>query len=137
MTFAARTHWDAPLAADVVAATYSNSAPSGSTTSIQFQSNGDVVVSDEFGNSVRYQWKIGGGEGADYEVRWTNTSGTLSTGTAGTWLSLSSNRQFLVLFNGTGVKSCTGTVEIRMAAAPNTVFDSASITITAVGENPA
>jgi len=136
MTFAARSHWDAPLAANVVAASYSNSDISGSTCSIEFRADGTVVVTDSAGTSVRYSWKTGGGSSGDYRIRWTNVTGTLSFGTAGTWQTLDTTRTYGVLFNGTGIKSCTGTVEIQAAAAPNTPLDSANISLQAVGEDP-
>jgi hypothetical protein len=133
MTFAARQHTDAALAADVQGDIYRNSDVGGSTTQISFKSNGDVEVSDENGITIPYRWKTGGGSASDYEIRWTNTSGTLSAGQAGIWETLGITQSYYVLFSGTGLKSCTGTVEIRMAAAPNTVLDSASITLTAAG----
>jgi hypothetical protein len=76
------------------------------------------------------QWLLGGTV-AEMECRWTNTSGTLSSGTAGSWLPCSSNQEFSVAYtpNTPGSTACTGTLEIRMAASPNTVLASASYSL--------
>jgi hypothetical protein len=137
MTFAARTHWDSPLGATVIVASYLNTAVLGSTCQIQFRTNGDVYVEDENGAFVRYQWKIGGGAGGDYQVRWQNTAGTLSFGTAGVYHRLDVDRTYGVLFDGIGAKQCNGVVTIQEFAAPNTQLASASVTLRAVGTSDA
>ena len=63
-----------------------------------------------------------------YECRVTVTSGTLSTGTAGSWLALTSNREWTVFRNTSGSKACTFTVEIRQGV---TTLASCTVTITA------
>jgi len=137
MTFAARQHTDAALAATVVVASYLNTAVNGSTCQIQFRADGTVWVEDELGLTQRYIWKTGGGESGDYQVRWQNTAGTLSFGTAGSYLRLNVDRVFGVLFDGVGAKQCNGVVTIQQFAAPNTQLASASVSLRAVGENPA
>lgn len=136
MTFAARQHADAALAAVLVGATYDNSDIGGSTCSIEFRADGSVFVTDLSGASVRYQWKTGGGGSGEYRIRWTNVTGTLSFGTAGAWQTLDTTRTYGVQFIGTGIKSCTGTVEIQSTAAPNTPLATATIQVRAVGEDP-
>lgn len=66
--------------------------------------------------------------GAAYEVRATLVpySGTLSAGTTGSWLVLSSTRSWSVTAATTGSADASITVEIRLAAS-GTVLDSASI----------
>jgi len=54
-----------------------------------------------------------GGVAADYEARWTNVSGTLTAGTAGSWQVLSTTREWNVQRSVLGVKACQGTLEIR------------------------
>lgn len=51
-----------------------------------------------------------------FEIRWDNLSGTLSTGTAGSWLPLSSDQTFGVTRTTLGNKTCVGTCSIRVAA---------------------
>lgn len=75
------------------------------------------------------EWQPSGSVSA-YEVRWTNTSGTPSSGTTGSWLNLGTTRSWTVNQAVAGTKSCTGTVEIRDATT-GIVLASASITITA------
>lgn len=81
-------------------------------------------------------WLTGGGTGSDYEVRLTTVSGTAPLGTKNVWLSLSSNNIWSLTEanNGNFSKSFDGTLEIRMAASPNTVFDSASVSMDVIVE---
>ena len=64
-----------------------------------------------------------------FEVRVTMTSGTLSAGTSGSWLALTSDRDFSVSMATNGTKAATFTVEIRYAS--GAVVASATITLTA------
>jgi len=142
MTFAARQHTDTqdaspPLGATVVVASYEDIGLGSALCSITFQADGNVRVVDESGSSIRYAWKTGGGTGGDYQVRWQNIAGTLSFGTAGSYLRLNVDRVFGVLFDGVGAKQCNGVVTIQQFAAPNTQLASASVSLRAVGENPA
>ena len=81
-------------------------------------------------------WLTGGGTGSDYEVRLTTVSGTAPLGTLGAWLALSGNQTWSLTEtrNGFYSKSFSGTLEIRMAASPNTVFDSASVSMDVIVE---
>lgn len=63
-----------------------------------------------------------------YEIRATATSGTVSTGTVGSWLALSSTRTWTVSRGSVGSKACTLTIEIRTEGV--TVY-SGSITLRA------
>ena len=67
--------------------------------------------------------------GAGYECKVTIALGTLSSGTSGSWLALSSTRTWEVSASST-TKSCTFTVEIRDAASL-VVLASAVITLNA------
>ena len=81
-------------------------------------------------------WR-GGGTSAEYEARFTVTSGALSSGTAGSWLNLGTSRSWARNENRDGIyfeSICTGTLEIRTAAAPNTILSSTAVTLTAVVE---
>lgn len=70
---------------------------------------------------------------SSYYARWTNTSGTLSSGTAGSWQQLNANREWSVTFtdDGGGSKACTGTLEIAADASGSTILATATITLTA------
>lgn len=56
------------------------------------------------------------GIGSAYEIRWTVVSGTLSTGTTGTWQSLSGGIVYGRNRVGLGAAQAIGTVEIRDAS---------------------
>ena len=68
--------------------------------------------------------------GAAYEVRATEVSGTVSTGTVGSWLALSSTRTWTRARVVAGSDSVVLTIEIRLAAS-GAVLDSATVTLTA------
>ena len=108
------------------------SFPSSSTADIELQSDGDIVgEGTQFGGGALGEWITPrSAAGGNYEARWTNTSGTLSSGTAGTWQALSTTRNYSVSQTGVGFKTCTGTLEIRRTVG-GAVLDSKSVTLTA------
>jgi hypothetical protein len=63
-----------------------------------------------------------------YEVRATLNSGTLTSGTTGSWLALSTTREWTVERTLNGISSANLTIEIRRGT---TVLDSATVTLTA------
>lgn len=75
------------------------------------------------------QWLLGG-SAADYDARWTTTSGTLSGGNNGVWENLGSTRQWTRNRTVAGTATCTGTLEIRPAGGGATLA-SATIDLTA------
>jgi hypothetical protein len=88
--------------------------PADATVDLTFNSNG-TVTTDGNGASHPPRWLNGSSDGSGYEIRVTPTSGTFSSGTVNTWLSLASNRNWSVVRTTFGTKSCTATVEIRNA----------------------
>lgn len=75
---------------------------------------GDIIAeTTAVGSYDNGDWldpKSGMGE---FSVRWTNTSGTINVGTAGSWQALTANRTFgCTIGSGSGTKSATGTLEI-------------------------
>lgn len=117
------------LSAFIQAATYyrENSSP----CTITFKSDGTVWV-NEGTNTYRYTWKTGSGTGSDYEIRVTPTGGSpggFSSGSTGTWLSLSSNRAWTRGSSTSGgLLTVIATYEIRDATSL-VVLASASITL--------
>lgn len=67
-----------------------------------------------------------------YEVRATTISGTLTSGTTGSWTSLNTDQTWTVsrIVNIAGVNDWVGTIEIRDAVSL-TVLDSTQLTLTA------
>lgn len=124
------------LAASVPAGAYTRTevSPTDSTCNFQFSSDGTWIVTDDFGSTG--SWETGTGTGADYWIRWTTTSGALTTGTAGSWLQLSTSRVFgkTRTLNGAGTDSVTGTVEIATDAAGANIIATGSITLNATVE---
>ena len=137
MSFAARRLGSAGtgLAATLVGESYYDVviSPTNAVAGVKVDADGSVYSLIGASYALRYVWKTGGGVVADYECRWTNTSGTLSAGTAGSWLALSGDREFSVTYtvDGAGSKSCTGTLEIR-SASDLSVLASASVALSAV-----
>lgn len=75
------------------------------------------------------QWLALGSAG-DYECFVTVNSGTLTLGTSGSWLALSSSCEWYVSQATVGVKTANITVQIRRASS-GTVLDSATIDLEA------
>lgn len=101
-------------------------SPSSSTAFFELQSDGDTLTSMGAGSD----WLIGSTTGSNYECRATLVSGTLSSGTTGSWIALSSDRRWTVTRSSLGIKPCTFTLEIGLAGA-NIALATAEITITA------
>lgn len=66
----------------------------------------------------------------NYEAKVTVTSGALTSGTTGSWVSLGSSKSWDLSISAGGYDQCVFTVEIRLASS-GVVLDSATITLTA------
>lgn len=82
-----------------------------------------------------YTWKASGTEATQYQARFSVTDGTLSGGSATeSWTTISSPLTWYVNATTTFAevtKTCTGSLQIRTTAAPNTVLATCSVTLTA------
>ncbi len=77
-----------------------------------------------------YQWKSPSASASDYDVRFTLNSGTLNSGTTGSWLQLSTTRVITGVRTppqGAGTSSQNVTVEIRLHAGPFTVLATGTV----------
>lgn len=73
-----------------------------------------------------------GGVSSGFQVQATKTSGDTPTGSAlGSWLAASTTRGWSLTAADGESKACTLSVSIRDSASPNTVRDTATITISA------
>lgn len=99
------------------------------TGTCYFKLKADGTVEDSEFNSYPGEW-LTAGVPEDAECRATVTSGSLSSGTTGTWLALSADRTWQVNRFTDGSKNCVFTLEIRRAS-DGTVLATASISITA------
>lgn len=86
--------------------------------SLSIQSDGDLVeFTSLLGTSDVGDWITPkAAAGSSYEVRVTVNSGSLSSGTSGSWLSLGLTRTWSVAVSGGGEASANITIEIRKAS---------------------
>lgn len=68
--------------------------------------------------------------GANYEVRATELSGSVTSGTIGSWEALDTTRTWTLTRTAVGTANCTLTIEIRLASS-GAVLDTATITLEA------
>lgn len=110
-------------------------SPTNARASFQLQSDGDVAritVSTGGGGTVDVgDWITpAAAAGANYEVQATVNSGSLTSGTTGSWLALSSTRTWALDQTSVGSSSCELLIEIRLASTGG-VLDSAVVTLDA------
>jgi hypothetical protein len=109
-------------------------SPTNSTVSFTVRSNGQITTVATGTNNGT--WLLAG-QAADYEIRYTKTSGVVSGGdSTNTWLNLATTRSWNVTetTNGYATEECGGTLEIRMASSPQTVLHSFSLSMEAIVE---
>jgi len=110
---------------------------SSTTATLRLDADGDIMGSNGAGTSVtsdRGDWiNPKSAAGGAYECRVTVTSGTLTSGTSGSWQALSSDRSWAVTQASIGNKTCVFTLEIREVANTSNVV-SATITLSATYE---
>jgi hypothetical protein len=113
--------------------------PADASAYIEVYSNGTYYTSGVGAGTSTW---MGGGTGADYEARWTPDPLTGSTYVAltsssgtGSWLSLGTSRIWQLDNTSVDSRVARGTLEVRMAAAPNTVLSTTVVTLTATVEN--
>jgi hypothetical protein len=101
------------------------------TYSLEF--DGDVIsITTDFGSVDEGDWvtpKSAAGSTNTYQVLATVTSGSLSSGTAGTWLALSTTRSWTKTQASAGSSECVLTIQIRKGT--GSVLTSATITLSA------
>lgn len=91
---------------------------SGASAGFRLENDGDIILPISTGSLDDGDWIVPrSAAGAAYECRATMSSGTAPTGTFGSWLALSLDREWNLL-NAGGVSTLTSifTVEIRLAA---------------------
>lgn len=111
--------------------TIGSSGAGSQSASYTLESDGDVVATTTlFGSSDQGDWiDPKAAAPGTYEARVTVTSGSLSSGTTGTWLALTSNRTWTVTRDTVGTSTCVFTVEIRKGS--GSTLASATITLEA------
>lgn len=102
-------------------------SPSTSTASFTLNSAGTYTCLGSI-KPADGTWLKGIGVGADYEARLTVVSGSFTTGTVGSWLSLGTSRQWTFSQISVGTGSAAGTLEIRDPSS-GFVFTSCNLTL--------
>ena len=110
----------------------SDSAAGTATAGYTINSNGRVQ--DQA--STLESWLLGSGTNSNYEVRATVDSGTLTSGTTGSWLNCGTSRSWSKSNSAmnNSVVTCVLTIEIRLASS-GVVQDSATVTLSAESDN--
>lgn len=109
--------------------------PSSAGVTMSFNPNGTITyaINDAVANGpLNDRWNTGSGEGGNYWIKRTLTSGTLTDDPGSGVLALTSTRNFGVVRNAPpGTKTCTATYEIFSDAGGTVQVAAASITLTA------
>lgn len=106
-------------------------SPTNATVQYQLTNAGVTNTINQGGTTSQGNWVTpAGAAGANYEVRASIVSGSLTSGTTGSWLALSSTRTWALTQSSIGSSTCVLTIEIRNATSL-AVLDSATITLTA------
>lgn len=104
------------------------------SASVGYQINADAGVYTKVGIAGSYAlvetWCTPTTDASNFEVLATVTTGSLSSGTAGSWLALSSTRSWTRDASAGNSELCVFTVDIRRIGT-GTILDSATITLTA------
>ena len=110
-----------------------NSSPGTAIAQFQLLNTGEAIgtstPSGFGGGSYLPEWGSGL-VGANYDCRFTLTSGTVTTGTTGTWLNLGTSRSWTRNRTAPGIHTVIGTMEIRDASTL-AVLATATIDLTA------
>lgn len=108
-------------------------SPTNAAASYALVNDGDIDATQGTNTPLDVgDWISPKGSASDfYEARATVTSGSLTSGTAGSWLPLGTTRTWTKTATpGTGVQTCVFTLEIRRAS-DSVVVDTATITLQA------
>ena len=108
-------------------------AGTAATAKYELQSDGDIYRSSANANPDVYvgDWiEPRASAGGGYECKVTINTGSLTTGTSGSWLALSSTRTWTIVQGSMGSGNVNFTVEIRQVGS-STTLDSAIIDLTA------
>lgn len=97
------------------------------------QSSGDIQRTNNTTNTDIGDWVTPKSAASNYECRATLVSGTLTSGTTGTWLALTSNRSWSCEQSLTGTEAATVSIELRKVGTA-TVLDTATIQLEATWE---
>ena len=107
------------------------------TASLSVNADGSIGGADYF-DPGSWITPVGGSYGSSYWVRVDITSGSVTTGTTGSRVALTSGATWTVVTTGAGLirfKAATGTIEIWNAAAAGTLMASGTFSLSATVDN--
>lgn len=107
---------------------YASGGLASATTGYQLTSGGQIQRLEQATYTNIGQWCTPTSFASDYEAYVTMISGTLTTGTVGSWVALSSTQTWTLFASAGNYETCQFTVQIRKIGT-GTVLDSATITL--------
>lgn len=119
-----------PANAEVKEAIYRKEVVEGNTAivSVSFDNLGFVTYVGDSGGA--YKWVLEGSP-SDFSIKFSPSSGNLTSGNENTWLPLSSTQTFEVTNSTVGILTVYGTVEIRRNS-DSVIASSAIVTLRAI-----
>lgn len=127
-------------------ATGSNASGGACGAGVRVKRDGNISVTSSNNSQIlSYSSNVGGSPnewanpprsdvGDAYHVRMVTSSGSLTAGTADSWLALTSDRTFEVTRSGVGTSAWTGTMQISRDGGATVLAQSSSFTIQAISE---
>lgn len=107
-------------------------APGTATAGVTFGTDGAISFNGSGPAADTNWWRpTAAGIGASYWVRATVNSGTLSTGTSGSWLQLNAARSWTKSSTGAGVLTCNITLQVASDAGGVDIVSSGSYNLSA------
>lgn len=132
MSFATRANWSAARIA-ITNQTIADANVGGASSTYSLTAAGLVQSITTIGGTTTLEsWALGSFSASSYEAVVTLVSGTLTSGTVGTAVNLSTGPQWNVTQGGVGTKTCSFTIVIRYAGGGANIT-SASVSLTAQG----
>ena len=106
----------------------------GSQTAAYQATNGGLIRRGDNGVYTTLETWLLSGSASDYDIRATLMGGdALASGTVGSWLNLATTREWTQAAISSGEAwSSSVQIELRLAASPFTVLDTATVSITAI-----
>lgn len=107
-------------------------APSTATAGVTFNTDGSISFNGSGPAADTNWWRpTATSIGASYWVRATVNSGTLSTGTSGSWLQLNAARSWTKSSTGAGVLTCNITLQVASDSGGANIVSSGTYTLSA------
>jgi hypothetical protein len=90
--------------------------------------NSSGIIEERKASYTAFETWLLSGAASDYEVRATLNTGSLTSGTTGTWLSCGTSREWLCSSTVIGISQATLTIEIRRVS-DSLILESAAVSL--------